>query len=153
MSDWGITQRVPAQAVLTGGVRLDGDLHLMLRTNYPPGPESPLEMLNRHDAFFALTLAGGGVAFVAKAQVAVVSCRDQVPLPDPDRVSAAKTAELEVVLADGMELRGRATLELPPSRARTLDYVNASGRFFALSSDGVIQHINKSLVRLIRPLD
>ena len=68
MSDWGIT------------------------TQYPPGPETPLEMLDRADAFFALTLAGG-VTFIPKTQVVVVSCRNQATLADPDRVSAALKAK------------------------------------------------------------
>ena len=57
MSDWGIT------------------------TQYPPGPETPLEMLDRADAFFALTLAGG-VTFIPKTQVVVVSCRNQATLAE-----------------------------------------------------------------------
>jgi hypothetical protein len=58
-----------------------------------------------------------------------------------------------VVLQGGEEFHGRATLELPPNRARALDYVNGAGGFFALWTDGIARYINKSLVRLIRPLD
>jgi hypothetical protein len=153
MSDWGATQRVPAKVLLAEGVVLAGDLHLLARTASPLDPESPLEMLNRPDPFFALTLSEGGVAFVCKDQVSVVSCRDQATLDDPDRASAAKLVALAVELTDGVEYRGRSTFELPPARARALDYVNAPGRFFALGTDDVTQYINKSLVRLIRPLD
>ena len=39
------------------------------------------------------------------------------------------------------------------NRARALDYVNGAGRFFTLWTDGLTQYINKSLVRMIRPLD
>ena len=70
MSEWGITTKVPAEVVLVEGIVLAGDLHLYARPTYPPGPETPLEMLNRADVFFALTLrrwrhvraqvAGGG---------------------------------------------------------------------------------------------
>jgi hypothetical protein len=153
MSDWGATQRVAARVLLAEGVVLAGDLHLLARTTYPVDTESPLEMLNRDDPFFALTLAEGAVAFVSKAQVSVVSCRDQAPLEDPDRASAAKLVALSVELTDGVEYRGRSTFELPPARARALDYVNAPGRFFTLRTDDVTQYINKSSVRLIRPLD
>lgn len=153
MSDWGATQRVPAKVMLAEGVVLAGDLHLLARATYPTDTESPLEMLNRDDPFFALTQPEGGVAFVSKAQVSVVSCHDQKPLADPDRASAAKLVALAVELTDGVEYRGRSTFELPPSRARALDYVNGSGRFFTLWTDDVTQYINKSLVRLIRPLD
>jgi hypothetical protein len=153
MSDWGATQRVSAKVMLAEGVVLAGELHLLARATYPTEAESPLEMLNRDDPFFALTQPEGGVAFVSKSQVSVVSCHDQKPLDDPDRASAAKLVALAVELTDGVEYRGRSTFELPPARARALDYVNGPGRFFTLWTDDVTQYINKSLVRLIRPLD
>jgi hypothetical protein len=153
MSDWGATQRVSARVALAEGVVLGGELHLLARITSPSVSESPLEMLNREDPFFALTLTDGGVAFVSKAQVAVVSCQNLEPLDDPDRASAAKLVALSVELTDGVEYRGRSAFELPPNRARALDFINGPGRFFTLATDGIIQYINKSQVRLIRPLD
>jgi hypothetical protein len=153
MSDWGATQRVPARVMLAEGVVLAGELHLLARPAYPSDTESPLEMLNREDPFFALTQPEGGVTFVSKAQVSVVACQEQKDVDDPDRASAAKLVELAVELMDGVEYRGRSTFELPPARARALDYVNGPGRFFTLRTDDLTQYINKSLVRLIRPLD
>jgi hypothetical protein len=152
MSDWGITTKVPAEVELAEGIVLAGDLHLYARPTYPPGPETVLEMLNREDTFFALTLEGT-VTFIPKSQVVVVSCRSQVALADPDRASAARLIELEVVMQGGAEYRGRAILELPPSRSRTLDYLNGSGVFFAIGADDVSWYVNKSRVRLARPLD
>lgn len=153
MSDWGATQQVAARIVLGEGVVLAGHLHLLARATSPTETESPLEMLNREEPFFALTLNEGGVAFISKAQVAVVSCQELAPVEDPDRLSAAKLVELSVELTDGVEYRGRSSFELPPSRSRALDYVNGPGRFFTLGTDGITQFINKSLVRQIRPLD
>lgn len=153
MSDWGATQRVPAKVVLAEGLVLAGELHLLARATHPSEIESPLEMLNRDDPFFALTQPEGGVTFVSKAQAAVVSCQDQAAVDDPERISAAKLVELSVELTDGVEYRGQSTFELPPSRARPLDYINAPGRFFTLRTDGTTQYINKTLVRRIRPLD
>jgi hypothetical protein len=153
MNDWGATQRVASRVVLAEGVVLAGELHLLARITAPTVSESPLEMLNREDPFFALTLAEGGVAFVSKAQVAVVSCQNLDPLDDPDRASAAKLVALAVQMTDGIEYRGRSSFELPPNRARALDYVNGVGRFFTLATDGITQYINKAQVRLIRPLD
>ena len=153
MSDWGSTNRVPALVALAGGVTLEGELHLLSRAGYPPGPETPQEMLNRDDPFFALTLPGGIVTFVCKAQVAVIDCREPPALTDPDRLSAAKLLGLEVILDGGAEYRGRATVELPPNRARALDYVNAPGGFFTLFADDATHYFNKARVRLIRPLD
>jgi hypothetical protein len=152
MSDWGATQRVSAEIVMADGAVLVGDLHLAARAAYPADMESPLEMLNRGDPFFALSLTQGGVVFVSKAQAAAVSCHDTTPL-DPTRASAARLVALEVSLTNGAEYRGRASYELPPARARILDYVNGSERFFTVWTDEITRHINKSLVRLIRPLD
>lgn len=152
MSDWGITTKEPAEVMLAEGVVLIGDLHLYARPTYPPGPETPLEMLNRNDSFFALTL-NGAVTFVPKTQVVVVSCRNQAPLADPARVSAARQIELEIVVQGGAEFRGYATLELPPGRSRSLDFLNGAGVFFAIDTDDVTRYVNKSRVRLARPLD
>lgn len=153
MSDWGATQRVPAEIVLAKGGVLVGEVHLLARTAYPLDPETPLEMLNRAEPFFALTLAEGGAVFVSKAQVSILSCWGQTPLRDPDRATAAKLVALEVELVDGTKCQGRSTFELPPSSSRALDYVNGPGRFFVLWTDDLTRYVNKSLVRLIRPLD
>jgi hypothetical protein len=153
MSDWGATRRISAEVVLADGVVLEGDLHLVASAAYPLSSESPLDMLNRPDPFFALTLGEGEVAFVSKAQVALVSCRDANPDADPERASVARLVALEVALASGAEYRGRSTFELPPSRARALDYVNTPGRFFTVWTNDLTRYFNKSLVRLIRPLD
>jgi len=38
MNDWGFTNKVPAEVVLAEGIVLRGDLHLLARPAYPPGP-------------------------------------------------------------------------------------------------------------------
>ncbi len=123
MSDWGATQRVPARVVLSEGVVLAGELHLLARATYPSESESPLEMLNRDDPFFALSLGEGGVAFVSKAQVAVVSCQNLEPRDDPDRATAAKLVMLSVELdrrgrVPGPQLVRASTHPGPGSRLR-----------------------------------
>src|SRR5215213_11185386 len=62
MSDWGATRRITAEVVLADGVVLEGHMHLVASAAYPLNSESPLEMLNRADPFFALTLEAGEVA-------------------------------------------------------------------------------------------
>ena len=153
MNDWGATQRVPVEVLLVRGGVLVGDLHLLARTAYPLDPENPLELLNRAEPFFALMLAEGQPVFVSKAQVAMLSCWGQNPLRDPERLSVAKLVALEVELEDGTKYQGSSTFELPPSRSRALDYINGPGRFFVLWTDELTRYVNKSLVRLIRPLD
>jgi hypothetical protein len=150
--DWGSIRQEAAQVLLAEGTAFEGSLHLLLRLQYPAGPETPLEMLNRADPFFALTGATNGVVFVPKAQTAVVTCPHQAPA-DPERLSAAKLIALHVTVVGGREFQGRAAIELPPGRSRALDYVNGPGTFFALWNDEVTHYINKLLVRTIRTLD
>lgn len=153
MSDWASTERVRAEVLLAEQVRMEGELHLQPRVGLHDGPETPVEMLNRPDPFFPITLPGGQIAFAAKSQVAVVVCATDVGLTDPERAGAAKTIALEVTLAGGAELRGLATLELPPTRARALDFVNAAGLFFTLRGDSATWIVNRTYVRMVRPLD
>jgi hypothetical protein len=150
---WGSIYQEVARVVFADGAAIDGHLHLLARVNYPPGPETPLEMLNRPEAFFALTGAEPTPVLVSKAQAAVVSCRLGSVSADPERLSAARFVPIDVVMVSGLELRGQSALELPPGRNRTLDFVNTPGQYFALWSGDVTHFVNKTLVRLIRPLD
>ena len=80
MSDWAATERLPAEIQLAEGVTLRGELHLQARVAYHDGAETPLEMLNRGDAFFALSVSDG-IAFISREQVAVVTCAPPQPRP------------------------------------------------------------------------
>jgi hypothetical protein len=153
MADWASTERIEAVIAMAEQVEVAGQLHLQGRVAHHDGPETPLEMLNRADPFFPITLGNGHIAFVAKSQVAVVACVPSVLPTDPERMGAAKTIALEVVMAGGAEFQGSAALELPPTKARTLDYLNAAGRFFTLESAEATRYINRTHVRIVRPLD
>ena len=153
MSDWGITTKVPAEVVLVEGIVLAGDLHLYARPTYPPGPETPLEMLNRADVFFALTL-NGGVTFVPKSQVVVVTCRGQSRTTDPDRLTAAQPDRAGSGHAGGRGVprAGRWRSCRRPAAGRSISST-APSVFFELGADDVTWYFNKSRIRLARPLD
>jgi hypothetical protein len=153
MSEWGAIERVTAEVLLAEGEVVRGDLHLQARVAHREGGETPLDLLNRPDPFFALVPSSGGVCFLAKPQVAMVTCEPTPDATDPDRLTAAKRVHLEVTLVGGAEVSGWATLELPPTRARTLDFLNASDRFFMLSTDDAMRYVHRAHVRLVRPLD
>ncbi len=152
MSDCAASHRLPAEVLLAEGVTVRGELHLQARVAHREGPETPLEMLNRDEPFFVLSTPDANIVFLSRDQVAVVSCAPEPGLDDPDRLNAAKRQDLEVVLWGGAEYRGWATLELPPTRARTLDYLNASGRFVAVSTETETRYINRSHVCIVRPV-
>ena len=148
---WGEIARIAATLVLGDGTVLEGHLHLQAHSPLRDGPETPLELLNRAEPFLALSTAGGPV-FVSKDQLAATIVPAEPPV-DTERDAPGKRVTIEVVLLGGATHRGWAVLDLPPTRVRTLDYLNWSARFFAVRSDAGTAFVNRSHVRLVRPLD
>ncbi|MGH7658663.1 MAG: hypothetical protein ACREL6_10555 [Gemmatimonadales bacterium] len=153
MNDWATTERVRAEIIIAEGLTVAGEVHLQARVAHREGPETPLEMLNRDDAWIPLTLDDGGITFVAKAQIAVVTCESGFLPEDRARAEVVRRIELEVMLVGGAEYRGWAAAELPPTRMRALDYLNGIGKFFSLRSNGSTHFIHQRHVRFVRPLD
>lgn len=139
---------------MTAGEPRDGEVFVMDRIPQHAGPETPLDMLNRPEGFFPFRPReeGAGVLLVAKARTVTLT----VPPPPEDaaRNSAAKHASLVVTLADGSELSGSATLELPQHHSRVLDYLNASAvPFFAIRAPDKVHIVNRAHVLYARPED
>jgi len=146
---------IPATLLLAGGGKREGDVYVSERVPQHAGPETPLDMLNRPDAFFPFRSHkdGEGVLLVAKARTVLLTVARADAL-DSARLSAAKQASLEFTLADGSTLSGWATLELPEYHSRLLDYLNASAEpFFALTTADAVQLVNRAHVLFARPED
>ena len=146
---------IPATLLQTAGGKRDGDIYVMERMPQHAGHETPLDMLNRTDGFFPFRPRGDGAGVLLVAKARTVSLT--VPLAEPEdktRLSAAKQARLEVTLADGTQLRGWATLELPQHHSRVLDYLNRVGeRFLLLYTQRGTVLLNRSFIERVRPLD
>jgi hypothetical protein len=151
VSDWGLTTRVRAVVTLGSGGFYPGHLHL-LNGVHAGVPESPLEMLNRPEAFFPLTLDDGSVSLLSKAQVAVVS--PEWPLEGLELLDLpAKRAKLRVTLASGEALEGNVTIPARIGRERPIDYLNASGPFFELEVGSAPRLVHAAWVSTIQPLE
>jgi hypothetical protein len=111
-------------------------------------------MLNRPEPFFPFQPSDeGDILLVAKGQTIDLTV-DHGPIADPDRLSAAKHLQLELVLANGATLAGRATAELPEQHSRPLDYLNATAEpFFALSTEESTHYVNRAHVLFALPRD
>lgn len=145
---------IPATLLQTGGGRRDGEVFVMERVPQHAGHETPLDMLNRAEGFFPFRPSNhGGVLLVAKARTVTLTVPHSEP-EDADRMSAAKQASLVLTLADGSQLSGWATLELPQHHSRLLDYLNASTEpFFAIRTPDEIHLVNRAHVLYVRPED
>ena len=142
---------VAARLVLAGGEAHSGEIYTAERVPQHSGPETPLEMLNRPEPFFAFRPKDGHVLLVAKAATMTVEVH-QAPIGDPTRRSVARAAPLEITLAGGDTLVGFALAELPEHHARPLDILNASSeRFFAVDAGAATHFVNRAHVRFARP--
>jgi len=142
---------VAAHLVLAGGEAHSGEIYVAERVPHHSGPETPLEMLNRPDPFFAFRPKDGHVLLVAKAATVTVEVH-QAPMDDPTRRSVARAAPLEITLTGGDTLVGFALAELPEHHARPLDILNAStDRFFAVDAGAATHFVNRAHVRFARP--
>ena len=145
---------IPARITLTQGRPRGGTIFLAARVPQHDGPETPLEMMNRPEPFFPFRPAeDDDILLVAKGQTIDLTV-DRGPIADPDRLFAAKELRLELVLANGSTIAGRAAVELPEHHSRPLDYLNAStDPFFALSTDESTHYVNRAHVLFARPRD
>lgn len=148
MSDWAQTRRVRGRVLFSRSETVTGDLHLQ-PLGAPEHPvESPLEMLNRPEPFFALSV-DDDVRLVAKAAVRGVSL-------DPHEAEAhpyAHHVELEVRMDDGAEYRGTVDIELPSPHLRPMDFLNQPEPFFGLSTPDGRWCLARHHVVWARPLD
>jgi len=150
---WAITERTAARVTLVEGTVAEGDLHLQAGAPLHHGPESPLEMLNREEPFFPLTLTGGGVVFIGKAHVISVLYQQPAPEADEERRTAARVIGLAVTMSGGHEFRGSTVTELPPNHSRPLDFLNLRERFFSVATQDGTVCLNRRHVRVARPID
>ncbi len=149
---WSSTLRIRAEVLVTGGRTLDGFLHLQPLASVHSGPETPEDALNRDEAFLPITSDNRSI-FVAKSQVLAVTVRTVLSTNDVERVEAARTLGMQIELSDGTGFVGAVTSELPPDRARVLDYLNHDSGFFCLVDQDAMRFINRLHVRLVTPLD
>lgn len=156
MADFAVPRvAIPATLLLAGGGTREGDVYVMERVPQHTGPETPLDMLNRAEAFFPFRShkEGERVLLVAKARTVSLT----VPHPkdlDRARLSAAKQVNLDLTLADGSKLSGWATVEMPQYHSRLLDYLNASPEpFFAITTSDAVHLVNRAHVLFVHPED
>lgn len=160
MSDWGSMARVTTVTTMSDGEVVPGFLHVLGAVPYRAGPETVLEMLNRPEGFFATTFDEGGVLILSKAQVVMVVC----PIDAPDGPEASTDDDdddgggrppirMSVRLTTGEDLVGEVGAELPSTRARPIDYLNATGPFFELRTEAAQRLINRAYVRAVRPVE
>ncbi len=145
---------VPAQIELAHGERHSGVLFLIPRAPQHSGGETPLEMLNRTEEVFPFRTDEGQILLIAKAQTLCVVVAQTDDVEDPDRLSTARAEGVEVALTNGAKFAGSVQIEMPETRARLLDFLNAApSPFFAVASENETHYVNRNQVVFVRPLE
>lgn len=155
MSDWCRTNLHPVHLRLADGTRLRGSIYLLDRVAHRPGPETPLEFMNRPEAFFVLAGEDGSVQFVGKNQVAYLDT-DLAALDTEELAGAGGrmvTLEVTLALREAEVIEGRVRLDPHPTRPRALDLLNSPHPFFALLAAGQAKLVNSACTKLVRPQD
>ena len=153
MNQRNVTNRVPARVTLNDGTSVEGEIFLQTATRLHTGSETPVDMLNRPERFFALLLFSGDVKLVGKAQVVVVTCDASLWDVDPQRRAISREFRLDIQMIGGQNLCGSAFWELPPTHPRPQDFLNGSEDFFEIIEDGMSHCINRLLVAQVRPFE
>jgi hypothetical protein len=154
MEHWRQTFRVPAKITLTTGLSVEGEIHLQTASAMHLGGERPVEMMNRDERFFPVSLESGGIELLGKEQVAVVTCDgshwEQI---DPDRKAISKRFLLDIHMVGGQHVSGSSWWELPPTHPRLQDFLNSASAFFEVFEGGLNHTVNRALVAHVNPFD
>ena len=138
--------RRPLSVVLLDGTRIEGDVFLQSATRLHRRPESPADMLNDDDPFFALMREGEAI-LVAKKSVA----RAETSLEPQEDDVYAPGIPVEVTLTDGATCTGSIFPETRAGRPRLLDFLNTyRDRFLPVVDARQVILVNTSTIAFVR---
>jgi hypothetical protein len=139
---------------MLGGEEIRGDVFIHFSSYRPFELEDVSELLNGDSPFFPLELPNAEVILISKERVAEAAADRSEDAPDQPPREAAPSALLQIILVGGEVRLGSIRLDVPPGRARVLDYLNAlTSRFLTLYTSNEARLINRSLIDRVRPLD
>lgn len=143
--------RCAVTVVLAGGESHEGEIFLNPTSRFRSQPQDPAEFLNEEDEYFALAMASGRAALVAKTRV------ESVEVPERRADGAAdpplQPVQVEFRLASGSVLAGAVLIDTPPSHARLLDFLNSRrDRFLRVSGTGRVTLVNRQAIAYAQEL-
>lgn len=139
---------VPVRLLLDDGRRLEGGL--FVAAGEGGDYESVYRRLNDPEEDFVPLAVGDDRFLLQKAGIVTAEPLDPVE-PPPSLGVPVVTARL--ALMGGIALLGRLIVEMPPERARVLDYLNAGPRFLPLWSDSGVVLVQRRAIVSVRADD
>jgi hypothetical protein len=139
-------RRVAAVVLLPGGQARRIALFLSEAASGHAGPERPSDLLCGGDDFVpAVDEETGQMTFLNRAALAVVRVARALEADDAETTIPTEH-EVEVLLRDGLVLRGLVSYLRPADHARLVDYLNEPTPFFRLHEGDTVALVNKRRV-------
>ncbi|HAD81142.1 MAG: hypothetical protein A2509_08875 [Candidatus Edwardsbacteria bacterium RIFOXYD12_FULL_50_11] len=132
---------------------IKGDLFLSLMAKNHIGQETVLDFMNEPEEFFVLKVATApSINIINKARIMEVSVALEVEAADLNREAMGiKEEPMTAVFNDNFKLSGKAYIDLPPEKSRTIDFLNQSERFFLLVTDHTAHIVNRRHISYVIP--
>jgi len=132
---------------------IKGDLFLSLVAKNHIGKETVLDFMNETEDFFVLKVATApSINIINKARIMEVSVALDVEITDLDmEAMGIKEEPMTVVFNDNFKLSGKAFIDLPPEKSRTIDFLNQGDRFFLLVTDHTAHIVNRRHISYVIP--
>ncbi len=134
--------RVAAEVLLPGGLTRRIALFLAEAAPDHDGPERPLDLLNGRAEFLpAFDEESGQMTFLHRAALAAVRVPREAETEELPTIPTEH--EVEILLTDGVALRGVISYLRPPERGRLVEFLNEPEPFLRLIEDGAMTLVNK----------
>jgi hypothetical protein len=142
--------RIPRRAVsvrllLDDGRILEGRLYAAAGDG--DDYEGVVARLNDPEEDFVPLAVGNDRFLLQKAGIVTAELLDRPDSPDP---VGARVVAARLSLMGGTALLGHLRVEMPPERARVLDYLNAAPRFIPLWSDRGVVLVQRRAIVTVR---
>jgi hypothetical protein len=139
---------VPVRLLLDDGRRLEGELFVSLGEG--SDFEGVLHRLNDPSEEFVPLAVGDDRFLLQKAGVVTAELVDPMELPDEPGVHVVRA---RLSLMGGTALLGQLRVEMPPERARVLDYLNAAPRFVPVWGPSGVTLVQRRAIVSVRADD
>lgn len=159
-SDLGATFQIPkleapAELVLNDSRCLKGKLFLSILPSSRLGHSSVLDGLNEAQKFFPFLSDESNKVEIFNKDFIIEVIID-IKLDQEEQTNILESniwiEEVEVQCTNSITLVGQVVLDLPPNRARVLDFFNLPEAFFALQKNDKTHVINKKYVTSVKEL-
>lgn len=132
---------------------IKGELFLSLMAKNHTGRETVLDFMNEPEEFFVLKVpAAASVNIINKARIMDISVSLELELAEVDmEAMGIKEEPMTIVFNDNFKLTGKSFIDLPPEKARAIDFLNQAQRFFLLVTDSAAHIINRRHISYVIP--